>query len=324
FCFIFLSAINVEYFEGYFGKQHADSDCGFAEEYEELKTVGTLQSTQVSQQTLNKPKNRYNNVLPYDISRVKLSLTSEPCSDYINANFMPGYNSKKEFIAAQGPLMNTVNDFWRMIWEYHVPAIVMLTKCVEQGRAKCEQYWPTERPLIIEDKIVTLTSEVIDQDWTIRNFSIVKDKYGQKYNVRQFHFTGWPDHGVPSTTGVLIEFSKLVRHYINQHKMSGPTLVHCSAGVGRTGTFISIDHMIHQIDYKKKVDIWGTVYQLRMNRPLMVQTESQYVFLNQCALEYIKSSKQHTEEAIYENTPALIYENVSAVRAAQETNGHRF
>ncbi|XP_051885657.1 receptor-type tyrosine-protein phosphatase eta [Pristis pectinata] len=317
-----LSAISVDYFEGYFSKQHADSDCGFAEEYEELKTVGILQSTQVSQQPLNKPKNRYNNVLPYDISRVKLSLTSDPSSDYINANFMPGYNSKKEFIAAQGPLMNTMSDFWRMIWEHHVPAIVMLTKCVEQGRAKCEQYWPTERPLIFEDKIVTLTSEVINEDWTIRDFSLVKDKTGEKYNVRQFHFTGWPDHGVPSTTAVLIEFRNLVRHYINQHQMHGPTVVHCSAGVGRTGTFISIDHMIQQIDNNRKVDIWGIVYQLRMNRPLMVQTESQYVFLNQCAMEYIKSSKKNDEDAIYENTPALIYENVSAIRTAQATNGH--
>ncbi|XP_059507901.1 receptor-type tyrosine-protein phosphatase eta isoform X2 [Stegostoma tigrinum] len=315
-------AINVEYFEGYFSKQHADSDCGFAEEYEELKTIGISQSTQAAHQPLNKPKNRYNNVLPYDASRVKLSVTADPSSDYINANFMPGYNSKKEFIAAQGPLMNTVSDFWRMIWEHYVPAVVMLTKCVEQGRAKCEQYWPTERPLIFEDKIVTLTSEIVLQDWTIRDFTIVKDKSGEKRALRHFHFTGWPDHGVPSTTGVLIEFRNLVRQYINQYPMSGPTVVHCSAGVGRTGTFISIDRMIYQIDNKRQVDIWGIVYELRMNRPLMVQTESQYVFLNQCAMEYIKASKQKSDDIIYQNTPALIYENASAIRAAHAANGH--
>ncbi|XP_062918198.1 receptor-type tyrosine-protein phosphatase eta-like isoform X2 [Mobula hypostoma] len=314
-----LSAISVDYFAGYFSKQHADSDCGFAEEYEELKAVGVLQSVQVAQQPLNKPKNRYSNVLPYDSSRVKLSVTSDPSSDYINANFMPGYNSQKEFIAAQGPLMNTVQDFWRMIWEHRVPAIVMLTKCVEQGRAKCEQYWPTERPLAIGDKIVTLTSEVTSEDWTIRDFSLVKVKTGEKYNIRQFHFLGWPDHGVPSTTGILVEFRNLVREYINQHQMRGPTVVHCSAGVGRTGTFISIDHMIHQIDNDREVNIWSIVYQLRMNRPLMVQTESQYVFLNQCAMEYIKSSKRHGDESVYENASILIYENTSAIRA---TNGH--
>ncbi|XP_072128391.1 receptor-type tyrosine-protein phosphatase eta [Mobula birostris] len=314
-----LSAISVDYFAGYFSKQHADSDCGFAEEYEELKAVGVLQSVQVAQQPLNKPKNRYSNVLPYDSSRVKLSVTSDPSSDYINANFMPGYNSQKEFIAAQGPLMNTVQDFWRMIWEHRVPAIVMLTKCVEQGRAKCEQYWPTERPLAIGDKIVTLTSEVTSEDWTIRDFSLVKGKTGEKYNVRQFHFLGWPDHGVPSTTGILVEFRNLVREYINQHQMRGPTVVHCSAGVGRTGTFISIDHMIHQIDNDREVNIWSIIYQLRMNRPLMVQTESQYVFLNQCAMEYIKSGKRHGDESVYENTSILIYENTSAIRAI---NGH--
>ncbi|XP_041054370.1 receptor-type tyrosine-protein phosphatase eta isoform X1 [Carcharodon carcharias] len=313
------NAISVDYFEGYFSKQHADSDCGFAEEYEELKPVGILQSTQAAQQPLNKPKNRYNNVLPYDISRVKLSVTGDPSSDYINANFMPGYNSKKEFIAAQGPLLNTVNDFWRMIWEHNVPAIVMLTKCVEQGRAKCEQYWPTERPLIFGDKIVTLTSEIVLQDWTIRDFTIIKEKSKEKRALRHFHFTGWPDHGVPSTTGVLIDFRNLVRQYINQYPMNGPTVVHCSAGVGRTGTFISIDHMIYQVDNSRKVDIWDTVHQLRMHRPLMVQTESQYVFLNKCALEYIRANKQPNDDAVYQNTPILIYENTSAIQAA---NGH--
>ncbi|XP_078076609.1 receptor-type tyrosine-protein phosphatase eta [Mustelus asterias] len=313
------NAINVEYFEGYFSKQHADSDCGFAEEYEELKSVGILQSTQVAQQPLNKPKNRYNNVLPYDISRVKLSVSADPSSDYINANFMPGYNLNKEFIAAQGPLLNTVSDFWRMIWEHNVPAIVMLTKCVEQGRAKCEQYWPTERPHIYGDKAVTLTSEIVVQDWTIRDFTIVKERSKEKRALRQFHFTGWPDHGVPSTTGVLIEFRNLVRQYIDQYPMSGPTVVHCSAGVGRTGTFISIDQMIYQIDNNRNVDIWGTVHQLRMHRPLMVQTESQYVFLNQCAMEYIKARKQQNDIVIYQNTPSLIYENTSAIQTA---NGH--
>ncbi|XP_072375045.1 receptor-type tyrosine-protein phosphatase eta isoform X1 [Scyliorhinus torazame] len=314
------NAINVDYFEGYFSKQHADSDCGFAEEYEELKPVGLLQSTQAAQLPLNKPKNRYNNVLPYDVSRVKLSVTEDPSNDYINANFVPGYNLNKEFIAAQGPLLNTVSDFWRMIWEHNVPAIIMLTKCVEQGRAKCEQYWPTERPHIYEDKTVTMTSELVLQDWTIRDFTIVKEKSKENRALRHFHFTGWPDHGVPSTTEVLIDFRNLVRQYINQYPKSGPSVVHCSAGVGRTGTFICIDHMIYQIDNNRQVDIWATVHQLRMHRPLMVQTESQYVFLNQCAMEYIRANKPQTD-TIYQNTSSLIYENTSAIHAA---NGHVF
>ncbi|NXH33855.1 PTPRJ phosphatase, partial [Myiagra hebetior] len=264
--------IKVENFESYFKKQQADSNCGFAEEYEELKSAGVHQPKFAAELPENRGKNRYNNVLPYDISRVKLSNQSSGAGDYINANYMPGYNSKKAFIAAQGPLPNTIEDFWRMIWEKSIYSIVMLTKCMEQARTKCEQYWPDKEPKSYGDIIVTMVSEVVLPEWTIRDFTVEKSNTPESHMVRQFHFTSWPDHGVPETTDLLINFRHLVHEYNSQNPMDSPTLVHCSAGVGRTGTFIAIDRLIQQMEMENTVDVYGVVYDLRMHRPLMVQT----------------------------------------------------
>ncbi|MED6257088.1 hypothetical protein ATANTOWER_009842 [Ataeniobius toweri] len=304
-------AVRVEDFEAYYRKQKADSNCGFAEEFEDIKPVGTAQAKMHALAMENKPKNRYNNVLPYDSSRVKLSVVrGSPNEDYINANYMPGYLSRKEFIAAQGPLPATVNEFWRMIWEKNVHTLVMLTRCNEQGRVKCEQYWgPSTK--YYEDIIVTTTSEILLEDWTIRDFDIKNVKTTEVRSVRHFHFTAWPDHGVPETTELLISFRHLVREHMNQYSRNSPTVVHCSAGVGRTGTFIAIDRLIFQIERENIVDVYGIVHDLRMHRPLMVQTEDQYVFLNQCALDIIRARTGNNVDLIYQNTAAIsIYENV--------------
>uniref|UniRef100_G1K895 Receptor-type tyrosine-protein phosphatase eta n=1 Tax=Anolis carolinensis TaxID=28377 RepID=G1K895_ANOCA len=315
--------IKVEHFESYFKKQKADSNCGFAEEYEDLRPVGVNQPKFAAELPDNKGKNRYNNVLPYDISRVKLSIQSHPGSDYINANYMPGYNSKKEFIAAQGPLPTTVQDFWRMIWEKNIYTVVMLTKCVEQGRTKCEEYWPNKQSKSYGDITVAMTSEIVLPEWTIRDFSMEKSDSPESHPVRQFHFTAWPDHGVPETTDLLISFRHLVQEYMKQNPPTSPTLVHCSAGVGRTGTFIAIDRLIHQMEMENTVDVYGVVYDLRMHRSLMVQTEDQYVFLNQCVLDIIKSKKEKKTDLIYQNTNAMaIYENFTPSPQIGKANGY--
>ncbi|PWA24706.1 hypothetical protein CCH79_00010052, partial [Gambusia affinis] len=302
-------AVRVEDFEAYYRKQKADSSCGFAEEFEDLKPVGTAQAKLHALALENKPKNRYNNVLPYDSSRVKLSVVhGSPNEDYINANYMPGYLSRKEYIAAQGPLPATVNEFWRMVWEKNVQTLVMLTRCNEQGRVKCEQYWSSGTKHC-EDIIVTTTSEIQLEDWTIRDFDIKNVKTTEVRSVRHFHFTAWPDHGVPETTELLISFRHLVREHMNQYSRNSPTVVHCSAGVGRTGTFIAIDRLIFQIERENTVDVYGIVHDLRMHRPLMVQTEDQYVFLNQCALDLIRARTGNNVDLIYQNTAAIsIYE----------------
>ncbi|XP_068539607.1 receptor-type tyrosine-protein phosphatase eta isoform X11 [Anas acuta] len=302
--------IKVENFESYFKKQQADSNCGFAEEYEELKSTGVHQTKSAAENPDNRGKNRYNNVLPYDISRVKLSDLNSGSGDYINANYMPGYSSKKAFIAAQGPLANTTEDFWRMIWEESIYCIVMLTKCVEQARTKCEQYWPDKQSKTYGDIAVTVVLETVLPEWTIRDFNVENANTGESRIVRQFHFTSWPDHGVPETTDLLINFRHHVHEYSSQNPIDSPVLVHCSAGVGRTGTFIAIDRLIQQIEMENTVDVYGVVYDLRMHRPLMVQTEDQYVFLNQCVMDIIRSQKDKKTDLIYQNTTAMaIYEN---------------
>ncbi|XP_075045707.1 receptor-type tyrosine-protein phosphatase H [Mixophyes fleayi] len=312
--------VTKERFKLHYDRNHADSDFGFAEEYQELSSVGTTQSKRAAEMSDNRAKNRFTNVLPYDHSRVKLSTVDAISStDYINANYMPGYNSTKEFIASQGPLTNTTADYWRMIWEHHVNTIVMLTNCMENGRTKCEHYWPLDyTPCTYGDITVTVTSETILSEWTIRDFSVKNAKQqGIKY-VRHFHFTAWPDHGVPDSTTSIIEFRNLVREHMDQQKSNGPTIVHCSAGVGRTGTLIALDYLIQQMEKEHRVGIYGFVEKMRMNRTLMVQTEAQYVFLNKCMLDLI----EQPEENIYENQNGteLIYENASAVRDYRREN----
>ncbi|XP_016091647.1 receptor-type tyrosine-protein phosphatase eta-like, partial [Sinocyclocheilus grahami] len=249
--------------------------------------------------------------LPDDASRVKLSMCGSSFDDYINANYIPGYNSRKEFIAAQGPLPVTVNEFWRMVWEKNVYTIVMLTKCNEMGRVKCEKYWPSGTNHY-HNISVTTTSEIELESWTIRDFRIKNVKTAESRYVRQFHFTAWPDHGVPQTTEVLIDFRHLVREHMEQYSRHSPTVVHCSAGVGRTGTFIAIDHLIFQVERDSMVDIFGIVNDMRMHRPLMVQTEEQYVYLHQCAYDIIRSRTGTNVDLIYQNAAALsIYQNVN-------------
>ncbi|XP_008298883.1 receptor-type tyrosine-protein phosphatase eta isoform X2 [Stegastes partitus] len=316
-------AVRVEDYEAYYKKQKADSNCGFAEEFEDLKIVGTSQAKLHALSVENKPKNRYNNVLPYDSSRVKLSIIhGSPYDDYINANYMPGYISRKEFIAAQGPLPTTVNEFWRMIWEKNVQTMVMLTRCNEQGRVKCEQYWGSGTKHF-ENITVRTTSEIPLEDWTIRDFDVRNVKTAETRSIRHFHFTAWPDHGVPETTELLISFRHLVREHMNQYSRNSPTVVHCSAGVGRTGTLIAIDRLIFQIERENIVDVFGIVHDLRMHRPLMVQTEDQYVFLNQCALDIIRSRTGTNVDLIYQNTAALsIYENVEPKKGYSKNGYH--
>ncbi|KAG7279229.1 hypothetical protein CRUP_013621 [Coryphaenoides rupestris] len=299
-------SVHMGNYEAYYKKQKADSNCGFAEEFEDLKPVGTAQPKTSALVLENKPKNRYNNVLPYDTSRVKLSIHGSPFDDYINANYIPGFNSKKEFIAAQGPLPATVNEFWRMVWEKNVQTMVMLTRCNEQGRVKCEKYWP-EDSKHFGNITVTMTSEIVLEDWTLRDFYIKNVKTAETRSMRHFHFTAWPDHGVPESTELLINFRHLVREHMDQYSAHSPTVVHCSAGVGRTGTLIAIDRLIFQIERESVVDVYGIIHDLRMHRTLM----DQYVFLNQCAMDIIKSRTGTNVDLIYQNTGAMsIYENI--------------
>ncbi|XP_059180532.1 receptor-type tyrosine-protein phosphatase H-like [Centropristis striata] len=311
--------ISESKFPAHFHQLGADENRGFTEEYESLVSVGTEQTRKAATLPENKARNRFNNVLPYDWCRVKLA-TSNPdgTSDYINASYMPGYNSSREYIATQGPLPTTVNDFWTMIWEQKIKGIVMVTNCNEGGRVKCERYWPADKPCSYGELVVTLRSEQQEPDWTLREFRVKHRNNSEERTVKHFHFTAWPDHGVPQGTQVLIQFRSLVRRHINAEGGGAPTVVHCSAGVGRTGTIISLDVLLQQLEKERTVGIKGFVHKMRLSRPYMVQTESQYVFLHQCIMDCLQQ-KENVEENIYENAE-MIYENATALRELRNTN----
>ncbi|XP_045060884.1 receptor-type tyrosine-protein phosphatase beta isoform X2 [Coregonus clupeaformis] len=305
------SPIKIIHFDSHYIKLQADSNYLLSEEYEDLKDVGRNQPLDTALLPENRGKNRYNNILPYDSTRVKLSyVDDDPCSDYINASYIPGNNFRREYIATQGPLPGTKDDFWKMVWEQNVHNVVMVTQCVEKGRVKCDHYWPFDQdPLYYGDLIVQMLSESVLPEWTIREFKICsEDQLNYSRVVRQFHYTVWPDHGVPETTQSLIQFVRTVRDYINRTSGTGATVAHCSAGVGRTGTFISLDRVLQQLDIKDTVDIYGAVFDLRLHRSHMVQTECQYAYLHQCVRDVLRARKLRSEQ---ENPLYPIYENVN-------------
>nr|XP_026695757.1 receptor-type tyrosine-protein phosphatase beta-like [Ciona intestinalis] len=295
----------------------ADSDFKFSEEYEEFKTVGRDQATVAALLPENRGKNRYTNILPYDATRVKLSaIDDEQGTDYINANFIPGNNNRqREYIATQGPLPGTKEDFWRMVWEQNSRNIVMVTQTVERGKIKCDHYWPFDNePITVADYTLQMTSESILPEWTIREFKITHGSDTRR--IRQFHYTVWPDHGVPDTAETLVKFIRYVRRTIDREaKHSGPTVVHCSAGVGRTGTFIAMDRLLQHLPDNNYVDIFGIVHQMRIHRVFMVQTESQYILIHQMVqdiLNRVYDEDDDDQEPVYENTTTIsdpIYEN---------------
>ncbi|KAM8739685.1 receptor-type tyrosine-protein phosphatase beta [Acanthopagrus schlegelii] len=303
------SPIKSCHFESHLTKLQADSNYLLSEEFEDLKDVGRNQTMDVARLPENRGKNRYNNILPYDSTRLKLSyLEDDPCSDYINASYIPGNNFRREYIATQGPLPGTKDDFWRMVWEHGVYNVVMVTQCVEKGRVKCDQYWPADRePLYYGDLVIQMLSESVLPEWTIREFKITSESNVSYPRVlRHFHYTVWPDHGVPESTQSLIQFVRTVRDYIDRSPSTGATVVHCSAGVGRTGTFIALDRVLQQLDSKGTIDLYGCVFDLRLHRQHMVQTECQYAFLHQCVRDVLRARKHRSEQ---ENPLYPIYEN---------------
>uniref|UniRef100_A0A8C4DSE1 protein-tyrosine-phosphatase n=1 Tax=Dicentrarchus labrax TaxID=13489 RepID=A0A8C4DSE1_DICLA len=303
------SPIKACHFESHLNKLQADSNYLLSEEFEDLKDVGRNQTMDVARLPENRGKNRYNNILPYDSTRVKMSyLEDDPCSDYINASYVPGNNYRREYIATQGPLPGTKDDFWRMVWEHGVYNVVMVTQCVEKGRVKCDQYWPADRePLYYGDLVIQMLSESVLPEWTIREFKITSESSRSYPRVlRHFHYTVWPDHGVPESTQSLIQFVRTVRDYVDRSPSTGATVIHCSAGVGRTGTFMALDRVLQQLDSKGTIDLYGCVFDLRLHRQHMVQTECQYAFLHQCVRDVLRARKHRSEQ---ENPLYPIYEN---------------
>ncbi|XP_068276568.1 receptor-type tyrosine-protein phosphatase S isoform X6 [Nyctibius grandis] len=238
----------------------------------------------------NKFKNRLVNIMPYETTRVCLQpIRGVEGSDYINASFIDGYRQQKAYIATQGPLAETTEDFWRMLWENNSTIVVMLTKLREMGREKCHQYWPAERSARYQYFVVDPMAEYNMPQYILREFKVTDARDGQSRTVRQFQFTDWPEQGVPKSGEGFIDFIGQVHKTKEQFGQDGPISVHCSAGVGRTGVFITLSIVLERMRYEGVVDIFQTVKMLRTQRPAMVQTEDEYQFCYQAALEYLGS-----------------------------------
>ncbi|XP_020952532.1 receptor-type tyrosine-protein phosphatase F isoform X28 [Sus scrofa] len=269
----------------------ANDGLKFSQEYESIDP-GQQFTWENSNLEVNKPKNRYANVIAYDHSRVILtSIDGVPGSDYINANYIDGYRKQNAYIATQGPLPETMGDFWRMVWEQRTATVVMMTRLEEKSRVKCDQYWPargTETYGLVQ---VTLLDTVELATYTVRTFALHKSGSSEKRELRQFQFMAWPDHGVPEYPTPILAFLRRVKAC--NPLDAGPMVVHCSAGVGRTGCFIVIDAMLERMKHEKTVDIYGHVTCMRAQRNYMVQTEDQYVFIHEALLE--AATCGHTE-----------------------------
>ncbi|XP_030016692.1 receptor-type tyrosine-protein phosphatase mu isoform X7 [Sphaeramia orbicularis] len=258
---------------------------GFKEEYEINESFFEGQSApwDSAKKDENRMKNRYGNIIAYDHSRVRLqALEGEQSSDYINANYVDGYHRPNHYIATQGPMQETVFDFWRMVWQENTAAIVMVTNLVEVGRVKCCKYWPDDTEIYRDIKVTLIETELLSE-YVIRTFAVEKRGAHEIREIRQFHFTGWPDHGVPYHATGLLGFIRRVKSKTLTN--AGPMVVHCSAGAGRTGCFIVIDIMLDMAEREGVVDIYNCVRELRSRRVNMVQTEEQYVFIHDAILE---------------------------------------
>uniref|UniRef100_A0A672PKA4 protein-tyrosine-phosphatase n=1 Tax=Sinocyclocheilus grahami TaxID=75366 RepID=A0A672PKA4_SINGR len=255
---------------------------GFKEEYESF-FEGQSAPWDSAKKDENRMKNRYGNIIAYDHSRVRLqNLDGEQNSDYINANYVDGYHRPNHYIATQGPMQETAIDFWRMVWQENTATIVMVTNLVEVGRVKCCKYWPDDTEIYRDIKVTLIETQLLSE-YVIRTFAVEKRGAHEIREISQFHFTGWPDHGVPYHATGLLGFVRRVK--AKSPPNAGPIAVHCSAGAGRTGCFIVIDIMLDMAEREGVVDIYNCVRELRSRRVNMVQTEEQYVFIHDAILE---------------------------------------
>jgi protein tyrosine phosphatase len=229
-------------------------------------------------------KNRYPDILPFENTRVCLESNHTDGSDYINANFV----LDQKYISCQAPLYPTIADFWKMVWEQKSIVIVMLTNLIESGRIKAIIYWPiyVDNPVTYGDITVTLVAELKLEHFVLRYLNLQKgDEFRQIIHV---HYTEWPDHGVPKLTRGILCLCKQINIFLDDALEISPIIVHCSAGIGRSGSFITIHHAINQIDRNQSYDILSTAKQLRRDRIGMIQTEEQYRLIYQTIKDYHK------------------------------------
>nr|BAJ52651.1 protein tyrosine phosphatase [Monosiga ovata] len=278
----------------------AKNNEGFLIGFNNIEAIPGARST-VSTKPENKRCNRYNNIIAYDHSRVKVT----PCkangnNDYINGNFLKGADGKETYIATQAPVPEAFYSFWQMVWEQGITTIVMVTNEVEGGKLKCHRYWPDgeskEAKREFQDLVVQYNLQEVLPTHVKRSFTVTHKKSGQTRDVTQFAFTAWPDHGVPSTTQELLDFRTEVRK--SWSHVRGKLLVHCSAGVGRTGTFIALDSFFQGIETGSYNRIYDIVANMRADRNFMVQSQIQFIYLYHICLDGVHDMLMTVRKAL--------------------------
>ncbi|XP_058660976.1 tyrosine-protein phosphatase non-receptor type 12 isoform X2 [Ammospiza nelsoni] len=275
----------------------------FASDFMRLRRLSTkyrtekIYPTATGEKEENVKKNRYKDILPFDHSRVKLTLKTPPQdSDYINANFIKGVHGPKAYVATQGPLANTVIDFWRMIWEYNVAIIVMACREFEMGRKKCERYWPLygEAAVTFGPFRVSCEAEQARTDYFIR--TLLLEFQNETRSVYQFHYVNWPDHDVPSSFDSILDMISLMREY--QEHEDVPICIHCSAGCGRTGAICAIDYTWNLLKAGKipeEFNVFNLIQEMRTQRHSAVQTKEQYELVHRAIAQLFEKQLQKYE-----------------------------
>ena len=271
-------------------KQHLDyllSEKRMESEYNALGGLELRYDCEYGFLGLNYNKNKFKMIYPYDKSRVVIKDTSSCENDYVNASHIPGVYTTEHFIAAQAPKPNTLKSFWHMVWEQGVRTIVNLSNILEQGRRKYTMYWPENIGDSIEYGAVSVSfqKEEILAEYTVRDF-LVSGVSNRKIRTRQYHYTAWLDQSAPLLCNKLLAFIQMVKD--RERKInSSPILVHCTAGVGRTGTFIALYNLQDAIDQGVSISVFRLVNEMREHRPHMVQTFLQYKYIYLSILEMI-------------------------------------
>nr|XP_019947853.1 PREDICTED: tyrosine-protein phosphatase non-receptor type 12-like isoform X2 [Paralichthys olivaceus] len=276
-----------KFIQGVKAMSEGDEDRGednFGNDFMRLRRLSTkyrtekIYPTNVGEREENVKKNRYKDILPFDHSRVKVMLkTTNQDTDYINANFIKGMDGPEAYIATQGPLPNTVIDFWRMNWEYNVAVIVMACREFEMGRKKCERYFPLldEEPMSFGPFRISCESEQARTDYFIRTLTVEHENETRR--ITQFHYMNWPDHDVPSSFDSILDMIGLMREY--QENDDVPICIHCSAGCGRTGAICAIDYTWNLLKAGKipeDFNVFRLIQEMRTQRHSAVQTKEQY------------------------------------------------
>uniref|UniRef100_A0A0N5A497 protein-tyrosine-phosphatase n=1 Tax=Parastrongyloides trichosuri TaxID=131310 RepID=A0A0N5A497_PARTI len=283
----YTESIPVASFDKYCQTLSANNNALYIEQFESLSSKNEkleIEGTDNCQEV--QQKNRYLNIGAFEGTRIKLN--GNGTSDYINANYIDSCDKRKAYIATQAPLPNTFVDFWSMIWQEKCNVIVCITKMVEKGRRKCDQYWPNEvkRPEIIGNFTIILVSDISNAYFTHRVLTLKSSKcLVPERIIHHVQFTAWPDHGVPENVFPLLSFM----NYVSNLESNEPLVVHCSAGVGRSGSYILIDSIRKHLIKDENIKILAHLQHMRKQRGKLVQTLEQYIFCHEAIRELIKN-----------------------------------